>query len=58
MLENFQVIDLLGKTVLNSASQEVYKGSNSIDVQGLPSGIYVLRMQSADSEYLSRFFKE
>lgn len=53
-LENIKlrVLDILGK------EQEVTTGENSVDIKALPEGVYYLKIENNNSQYVSKFIKQ
>ena len=51
---NVSVLDLSGRTVITSVAS---KGKNTIDVESLPGGIYLLRLESGQTVSSARFVK-
>lgn len=51
---NLSVLDLSGRTVLSSVAS---KGKNRVEVESLPSGIYLLRLESEQAVSSARFVK-
>jgi len=51
---NLSILDLSGRIVLSAVAA---KGKNTIDVKSLPSGIYLLRLESEQTASSARFVK-
>lgn len=51
---NLMVLDLRGKTILSSFAT---KGKNMIDIESLPSGVYLLRLETEQTVASARFVK-
>jgi FAD synthase len=49
-----ELLDMLGRTVRQRTAQLSATDAVSVDLRGLPAGVYAVRVQCAEAEYTGR----